>query len=542
MNHTATYSPEDNKIRIYPGQRLDDELGDRYAAFKAAGYKWAAKQECFVCPRWTPHAEDWALELCGEIGDEDYGALERSEDRAERFGGYRDKRRAEAHGAADSFDAGPAAFGHQSEARAARQARRHDRHRTNALSQWSKAEYWQYRTQGVIRHALHKSSPSVRRGRILTLEAEQRKHEKSLAASIARYKQWQAVAELAYANIATKAAMALANASICWIECVHPRSGHKTSLYSHLNCPVDPISGHEAAALYLAAVADPQREGSYSARWSAHYNLRLEYERAMLENEGGSAAAVEIEPGGFMCGLHCSPYNQAAPRGWAQVLAVVRSPATKRVTSVKVMGIIDAHRTGQVAGVVTCNVERLPADAYRPPTDEERAAFIASQTATKQAAAKARAANPAPSLVNPTDGDAERLQLLWNARHAERRGDKGSKPSEVLRMTQAQYSARSKGAYSSFETRTIYGDAQPSRRSTNMWTPEGRAYDKQLAGPTCKLRVGPSGGWDSPDRVIIITDKPQKPLPIDWAAIEAPEPVEGATAPEAEPVAAGLLF
>lgn len=89
MTHIATYSPEDNKIRIYPGGiRLDEELGEEYASFKAAGYQWAAKHECFVCPRWTPEAEDWAIDLAGEIGDEDYSPEERSADRAERFMGF----------------------------------------------------------------------------------------------------------------------------------------------------------------------------------------------------------------------------------------------------------------------------------------------------------------------------------------------------------------------------------------------------------------------------------------------------------------------
>ena len=44
---TSTYPPEDNKIRIYPFARLDSET---YERVKAAGYKWAPKQELFVAP------------------------------------------------------------------------------------------------------------------------------------------------------------------------------------------------------------------------------------------------------------------------------------------------------------------------------------------------------------------------------------------------------------------------------------------------------------------------------------------------------------
>ena len=51
---TATYSVEDNKLRIYVPDRLDDEL---YQALKAVGFKWAPKQELFVA-YWNPKRED----------------------------------------------------------------------------------------------------------------------------------------------------------------------------------------------------------------------------------------------------------------------------------------------------------------------------------------------------------------------------------------------------------------------------------------------------------------------------------------------------
>jgi hypothetical protein len=68
MSVSATYCAGDNKIRLYPSARLDAET---YARVKAAGYCWASKQELFVAPRWTPVAEDIAIELAGDIDDED---------------------------------------------------------------------------------------------------------------------------------------------------------------------------------------------------------------------------------------------------------------------------------------------------------------------------------------------------------------------------------------------------------------------------------------------------------------------------------------
>ena len=78
MTYTATYSPEDNKLRLYSSARLDREL---YARVRGAGFIYAPKQELFVAPMWTPEREDLLIELCGEIDDEDTSLVERAEER-----------------------------------------------------------------------------------------------------------------------------------------------------------------------------------------------------------------------------------------------------------------------------------------------------------------------------------------------------------------------------------------------------------------------------------------------------------------------------
>jgi hypothetical protein len=94
---TATYSPEDNKLRLYPGSlRLDD---DTYQRVCAAGFKWAGSQQLFVAQMWTPTREDLLLELCGELGDEDTTLVDRAETRADRFSDYSDKRMQESEAA-----------------------------------------------------------------------------------------------------------------------------------------------------------------------------------------------------------------------------------------------------------------------------------------------------------------------------------------------------------------------------------------------------------------------------------------------------------
>ena len=77
MSYTATYSPEDNKLRLYSTTRLDSET---YARVKAAGFIWAPKQDLFVAPMWTPSREDLLIELVGEIEDEDRSLVDRAED------------------------------------------------------------------------------------------------------------------------------------------------------------------------------------------------------------------------------------------------------------------------------------------------------------------------------------------------------------------------------------------------------------------------------------------------------------------------------
>ena len=122
-NYTATYSPEDNKLRLYALSRLPAAV---YARVTAAGFKWAPKQQLFVAPMWTPEREDLLIELCGEIGDEDTSLVERAEERADRFEEYSDKRTDDAERAraavseiADGIPLGqPILVGHHSAKRA----------------------------------------------------------------------------------------------------------------------------------------------------------------------------------------------------------------------------------------------------------------------------------------------------------------------------------------------------------------------------------------------------------------------------------------
>jgi hypothetical protein len=181
--------------------------------------------------------------------------------------------------------------------------------------------------------------------------------------------------------------------------------------------------------------------------------------------------------------------------GWIgkhQIRKVNKSPATGRVVSVTLR--CEGNRWGNAAKpgeyyTRAFNVERLPSDAYTPPTDADRAALKDKKTEEKAAAPKPLVC----PLVNPTDADADRLQAIWNA---ERDGRWDKDPKSVIRMTQAKYSEFSKGAHARAEARDI---AAGGRRPYHV---DGRA----LENPICKVRFHSYA-------VIVLTDKPQKQLP-----------------------------
>lgn len=441
--NTATYCPEDNKIRIYCG-RLHRES---FETLRKAGYKSTPKQECAFVATWSIAAEDLAYELIPEwddIGDEDYSPQERAADRADRFAGYRDKRAGEAHGFADRYDAGPTVFGNQNASRAEKQAARHDRLRGRAYDQWSKAEYWHARTDGVISHAQHRSDPETRRGRILTLEKEIRKIESYYTPC----PKTPPIMQESYRNPQ--------DGPIEHVWCGSGRGGYWT-----------PTRSLEAT------------KRSY-ARYIQHLQMRLIYENKMLENEGGKASEVEMVPGGWL-GSH-------------QIQKINRSAKTGRVVSVEVIGKYIDYELGkrvEKTGKVKFNIERLGSEIYRAPTEEELAVFHSKKKEAKEK-------RGVISTINPTDEDAQKLQDHWNTQAKARAAAKGKEVETIAieRMTQKRFSGWLKHGYVSLLRVT-------------------------LAGKTMDLRVKRGGYWSSAaNHVVILTDKPQKPLGIDWDALE----------------------
>lgn len=305
MQHTATYSPDDNKLRLYPAHRLD---ADDYAKVKAAGFRWAPRQELFVCPAWSPWAEDLLLEMCGEIGDEDKSLVERAEERAERFEEYSDNRRRDADRAHDAVKAisdntplgQPILVGHHSERHARRDAEKIQNGMRKAVRMWETSKYWKQRAAGALRNAKYKELPAVRYRRIKGIEADLRKAEKEKAKALACLRAWEKCETLAHARLVA------GRTEAGWMPCVkHPTLDQ----YLHPSdvLPFEDRSDYareQYPTWTLDQVKDRAREhypkcAARCDRWIGHYNNRLDYERAMLGEAGGiEASKHDLQLGG----------------------------------------------------------------------------------------------------------------------------------------------------------------------------------------------------------------------------------------------------
>ncbi len=290
---TATYSPDDNKLRLSSATRLDRDVYDRV---KAAGFSWAPKLDQFIASMWTPARADLCVELAGEIGDEDSSLIDRAEDRADRFDDYRDKRTDEAERAtaqarrvADGIPFGqPILVGHHSERHARKDAERIQNGMRKAVQAFDTADYWKRRAVAAIQHAKYKERPDVRARRIKTIEADKRKQERTRAESLGFLSQWNTE------PMTKERATDIANqdyCSRCYLLADYPRDppasqyeGH-TSLWSALTDGI--VNADQARGL---AREMHTRVVAFSGRWIEHYDHRLAYERAMLADAGGTIA------------------------------------------------------------------------------------------------------------------------------------------------------------------------------------------------------------------------------------------------------------
>lgn len=289
---TATYSPDDNKIRLYASTRLPRELYDR---IRAAGYAWAPKQDLFVAPAWTPDREDIALELAGEIGDEDTSLAERAEQRAERFEAYSDKRAADGERArrgvaaiADNIPLGqPILIGHHSERHARRDAERIENGMRKAAKLWETSAYWISRARGAVAAAKYKERPDVRARRIKTIEADKRKRERQLDEAQRVLAFWSDPGLTLPLALRAAGAGMYGGARMPRKEGDREDFNQSPSVYDALAGSFPSLYAPRTLEECVAVIVELMpRRIAYVQRWIEHYDNRLAYEKAMLEDSG----------------------------------------------------------------------------------------------------------------------------------------------------------------------------------------------------------------------------------------------------------------
>lgn len=317
----ATYSPEDNKLRLYTENRLPKELYDRV---KAAGFSWAPKQELFVAPAWTPAREDLAIELAGEIEDEDKSLVERAEDRSERFVDYANARASDstkAQAAADEI-AGmipfgqPILVGHHSEGRARRDSERIQNGTRKSIRCWEQSQYWRSRAESAVRAAKYKERPDVRARRIKKIEAEKRAVERTKAHCVNALSIWSR-------DMDSETALKIAGNSefgdfvLPRKETDRPDFDQCPDAYAVLSNGFPELYGPRTLQEVLEAgrAAYPPRIARCD-RWLAHYEHRLAYERAMLEADGGTVTDRNAPEVGGACRCWVNRRN------WCEIVKV----------------------------------------------------------------------------------------------------------------------------------------------------------------------------------------------------------------------------
>jgi protein-L-isoaspartate O-methyltransferase len=429
MSMTATYSPEDNKLRLYASARLDK---DTYARVRAAGFIWAPKQELFVAPMWTPAREDLLLELCGEIGDEDTSLVDRAEARADRFEDYSDARATDASRAhdavkqiADNIPLGqPILVGHHSEKHARKDAEKIENGMRRAVKMWEQSQYWRDRAAGAIHHAKYKELPAVRARRIKGLESDLRKSQKNKQQAEMWLKLWTDCQNEQDKEL--QSAVALRIAGMCWLHL--PRKEGDREDFAHTPTAYDALKNaypnlyapRTLDEILAHAVQTYPREIAHSERWIAHYENRLTYERAMLAESGGTVADRTKPEQGGACRCWASHRG-----GWSYIQKVNKVSVT----------VLDnwgnsSDRDGSRNFTRTMPFDKLSAVMSKADVDAKRAAGVLVESSDKTGFFLLEAPPPCEGCADETKPHADHC-------HARREAaaDDSAKDFQAMRET-----------------------------------------------------------------------------------------------------------
>lgn len=480
----ATYSAEDNKLRLYPTTRFDDET---LKTIKAAGFKWAPKQALFVAPGWTPRREDLCIELAGEIAAEQTTMVGRAEAKTERLDNLSTKRQRQADSffnaaerISQRFYMGqPILVGHHSERSARKDQERMHAHMDKSVKAQKALGYWAYRAEGVERHANRKSDPRVRARRIKTLLKDLRTHQRNINHAHICVELWTKVAEVEHSDKFTKTVEHWAGAHL------------KTGGTCHFGAWSELTKGerdHREFVTEMIKSWQRATQSEHSFRWINHLLNRLSFERSELGDVPryeGDITAVILQAFAREHGAH---KPKATDLGESWMLE----------SSVPLPAHIADGCSIELSADAWCDL--MQSCGYSVPEKKERR----------------KSNRVSVPLINVSIDEAERLQKIWNDNCLEKNETKY--PGTPMRLrsvtttTQARYSADSKGSYSPYKTIEL------DERGARVWS----NYKGKTSEPVCRIRLftGGDASLYALNSIVVIEGKASKPLPIDWDKAE----------------------
>ena len=475
----ATYSAEDNKLRIYSNERLEPEL---FAQFKEEGFKYAPKQELFVAPKWTPSREDFCIKVAGDIEAEQSTMLERAEAKAARLDNIASNRQKQGNAFSETasriserFAHGqPILVGHHSERGARKDQDRIKSAMDNAAKAFNSIQYWNWKAEGVEHHANRKSNPRVRANRIKGLFADLRTYQRQLIESEKYFNMCVTVDAIKDSAEREKAIHTLIGSS-----CIA-----SYELGSELRN--GEVTADEALERVLRG-HEYRKTSPNMYRWISHVLNRIGYEQGEL----GEVARYTGELTPVILQAFVRTHGADKPKvtktenGYSLVSPVALPLHIAEGSSVIL--------SGEQWRDLMQNV------GYPVPEPKERRV----STAPKKA-----------PLINPTIEQAKKLQILWNDEEAKKLFRKFGevKGADITELKQALYSANSGGTYSHFETIEL---DEVGRKVETVWR---KMVQVKTGEPVCRVRVYTHAKKSlyMPESIVVISDKPSKSLPVSF--------------------------
>ncbi|RRE94175.1 DUF3560 domain-containing protein [Klebsiella pneumoniae] len=228
--------------------------------------------------------------------------FDRREQRAGRFSDYSDRRAVESEQALAHVDSlasavplgQPIPVGQQ-QRRARRHAQKIENGMKRAVMLFERAEYWEQRAQASAAREIQGASGCVT-AVSKKIEAELRKSQKHITRSEEYMTMWRAQ------TLDLKMALLVSNYDhiyACFTLDKYPARQRKASMRArclHSALSEEIITFEQARDI---AIRCHERTISHQQRWVNHYQNRLAYERAMLNENGGVVTRTqEFEPGG----------------------------------------------------------------------------------------------------------------------------------------------------------------------------------------------------------------------------------------------------